>query len=220
MILSNMVLELEHVLAPNDVERTLEQSVHEIMEVFLDSHSGLIYEFVTLEGKHLDCFDGRLINPGHSIEAMWFILDIAERKNDQQLMSQATQTILNILEYAWDEQYGGLFYFMDIKGTPTQQLEWDQKLWWVHLEALVALAKAYSHTKNPVLWQWYQKVHHYAWSHFPDPQFGEWYGYLNRQGAPYLTLKGGKWKGCFHLPRSFYQCWQTFEKLSEQRREA
>lgn len=213
MTLSNMVLELEHVLKPQDVERTLEQSVYEVMDIFLDKDSGLIYEFVTPEGKHSDCFDGRLINPGHGIEAMWFMLDIAERKNDQQLIARATQTILNILEFGWDETFGGLFYFMDVKGKPTQQLEWDQKLWWVHLESLVALAKAYKHTKNPFVWQWYQKVHDYTWSHFSDPQFGEWFGYLNRQGKPIHTLKGGKWKGCFHLPRALYQCWQTFEKL-------
>ena len=215
MILSNMVLELEQVLDSQEVERTLEQSVYEVMEVFLDNDTGLIYEFVSPEGKHLDCFEGRLINPGHGLEAMWFMLDIAERKNDGQLRDKACQTILNILEYAWDEPYGGLFYFMDVKGKPLQQLEWDQKLWWVHLETLVALAKAYQQTGNPHLWQWYQKVHDYSWSHFPDPEFGEWFGYLNRQGEPHLTLKGGKWKGCFHVPRAMYQCWQTFEKLSE-----
>jgi N-acylglucosamine 2-epimerase len=215
MILSNMVIELEHVLDPQEVERTLEQSVQEVMEVFLDADSGLIYEYVTPEGKHLDCFEGRLINPGHGIEAMWFMFDIAERKNDQQLILRATQTILNILEYGWDKTYGGLFYFMDIEGKPPQQLEWDQKLWWVHIEALVALAKAYKHTGNPTVWQWYEKIHEYSWSHFPDPEFGEWFGYLNRRGEPLLTLKGGKWKGCFHLPRALYQCWQTFEQLSE-----
>jgi len=217
MILSNMVLELEEVLEPLEVERTLEHSVNEVMEVFLDADSGLIYEYVTPEGKHLDCFEARLINPGHGIEAMWFMLDIAERKNDQQLISRATQTILNILEHGWDQIHGGIFYFIDAKGKPTQQLEWDQKLWWVHLEALVALAKAYKHTKNPLVWHWYEKVHEYSWSHFPDPQFGEWFGYLNRVGEPHLTLKGGKWKGCFHLPRALYQCWQTFEKLSEEK---
>lgn len=71
------------------------------------------------------------------------------------------------------------------------------KLWWVHLETLVALSKAYLHTQNPIIWNWYKKVHQYTWKHFPDPEHGEWYGYLNRQGDPLLTLKGGKWKGCF-----------------------
>jgi len=28
-----------------------------------------------------------------------------------------------------------------------------------------------------------------------------------------LPLKGGKWKGCFHVPRGLYQCWKTLEEI-------
>jgi mannose/cellobiose epimerase-like protein (N-acyl-D-glucosamine 2-epimerase family) len=51
-------------------------------------------------------------------------------------------------------------------------------------------------------------------SHFPDPQYGEWFGYLNRRGEVLLPLKGGKWKGCFHVPRGMYQISKILEKLS------
>lgn len=40
---------------------------------------------------------------------------------------------------------------------------------------------------------------------------GEWYGYLNRQGEVLLHLKGGKWKGCFHVPRALMEIWKTLE---------
>ncbi|MCK0135461.1 AGE family epimerase/isomerase [Arenibacter sp. S6351L] len=213
MILSNLVLELEDVLDPTEVEKTIDYSVHEVMEIFLQKESGIIYEFVTPDGKLEDSFNGRLLNPGHGIEAMWFMIDIGVRNKNEDLIKKATQVILNILEYSWDEQYGGIFYFMDAKGKPMQQLEWDQKLWWVHLESLVALAKAYEHTKDKKTWEWYQKVHKYAWSHFSDPENGEWFGYLNRQGKPLSTLKGGKWKGCFHVPRAMYQCWKSLEQI-------
>ncbi|MBC9794961.1 AGE family epimerase/isomerase [Sinomicrobium weinanense] len=219
MILSNLVLELEDVLGSEDVEMTIDHSVREVMQVFLRERSGIVYEFVHKDHSLSDSFEGRLLNPGHGIEAMWFMLDIAARRNDVELREKATRTILNILEYSWDEKYGGIFYFMDAKGHPLQQLEWDQKLWWVHLETLVALAKAYEQTQNDAIWQWYEKVHHYTWSHFPDPARGEWFGYLNRQGQPLLTLKGGKWKGCFHVPRAMYQCWKTFERIENQRQD-
>ncbi len=213
MILSNLVLELEDVLDAEEIEKTIDFSVSEVMEVFLQKDSGIIYEFVTPEGKLCDSFNGRLLNPGHGIEAMWFMIDIGVRKNDKDLIEKATQVILNILEYSWDEEHGGIFYFLDAKGKPPQQLEWDQKLWWVHLETLVALSKSFEHTGNKKIGEWYQKVHDYAWSHFSDPENGEWFGYLNREGKPLLTLKGGKWKGCFHVPRAMFQCWKSFENI-------
>lgn len=213
MILSNLVLELEDHLEPDEVEETLDHSINEVMEVFLQQESGLIRESVLPDGSTHDSFDGRLINPGHGIEAMWFMIDIGVRRNDADLIRRATDTIIRTLEYAWDVEHGGIFYFMDADGHPPQQLEWDQKLWWVHLESLVALAKAYEHTKDERAWEWYQRVHDYTWAHFPDPTNGEWFGYLNRRGDPLLTLKGGKWKGCFHVPRALWQCARSFKNM-------
>jgi N-acylglucosamine 2-epimerase len=218
MILSNLVLELEDVLPTEEVEKTIDFSIHEVMEVFLDKKSGLIYEFVRSDGSHEDSFNGRLLNPGHGIEAMWFMIAIGVRRKDNKLIEKATDTILKILEYSWDEKHGGILYFMDALDKPPQQLEWDQKLWWVHLEALVALAKAFEHTRRKELMTWYNKVHEYAWSHFSDTENGEWFGYLNRQGEVLLDLKGGKWKGCFHVPRAMYQCWKSFEKIENSKK--
>jgi N-acylglucosamine 2-epimerase len=221
MILSNLTLELEALLPPDEVTRAIDTCVHEVMDIFLDAETGLIYENVAANGSHVDSFDGRLIDPGHGLEAMWFMIDIGRgrrqavdgRQGADILVDRATDTILSILDFGWDREYGGIFYFMDAQGHPPQQLEWDQKLWWVHLEALVALAMAYAETRRPDVWAWYEKVHAYAWAHFPDPEYGEWYGYLNRHGEVLLPLKGGKWKGCFHVPRALYRCWREFEAL-------
>lgn len=214
MILANLTLEMEWLLEAETVESVLTKTVEEVMNDFLDPQQGLIYENVAPDGSHVDCFDGRLINPGHGIEAMWFIMDIARRKNDSKTIARAVEVVLNILNFAWDIEYGGLYYFMDVNGYPPQQLEWDQKLWWVHLESLVALVMGYRLTGRDECWQWYQKIHDYAWNHFADPQYGEWFGYLNRRGEVLLNLKGGKWKGCFHVPRVLYLCWQQFQALA------
>ena len=216
MILANLSLEMDWLLEGDTLETVLEKTVSEVMNDFLDPERQLMYEHVAPDGGYVDCYEGRLINPGHGIEAMWFMLAIAQRQNDSKLINQATDVILSILAYAWDEQYGGLYYFMDVQGHPPQQLEWDQKLWWVHLETLVALAMAYRLTGRPECWAWYETVHQYAWERFSDPENGEWFGYLNRQGEVLLSLKGGKWKGCFHVPRAMYLCWQEFEKISQQ----
>jgi N-acylglucosamine 2-epimerase len=214
MILANLTLEMDWLLPQETLKQVLDATVQEVMTDFLDAERGLLFEHVTPDGSLLDCFEGRLINPGHGIEAMWFIMDIAQRRQDMALVNRAMDIVLNILEFAWDESYGGLYYFMDSQGHPPQQLEWDQKLWWVHLETLVALAMGYRLTQREACWEWYQRVHDYSWSHFADPEWGEWFGYLNRRGEVLLNLKGGKWKGCFHVPRAMYLCWQQFEALS------
>ena len=217
MILANLSLELEPLLPPDVLERSLDTCVHEVMDVFLDAETDLVFEHVAPDGSHPDSFDGRLINPGHGIEATWFIMDIAQRRGDKKLIERCAKTVLRLLEFGWDAEHGGIYYFMDARGRPPQQLEWDRKLWWVHLEALVALLKAYRLTGDAKIWEWYERIHEYAWARFPDPQHGEWFGYLNRRGEVFLPLKGGKWKGCFHVPRALYLCGEEFAAMGEPR---
>jgi N-acylglucosamine 2-epimerase len=213
MILCNLSLEIEHLLDASVVQNLIKDCINEVMNVFYEEKSGLILENVTPDGAFSDSFEGRLLNPGHAIEAMWFIMDLGERTNDPALIERAKNITLRTLDYAWDAEYGGILYFMDIKNAPPQQLEWDQKLWWVHVETEIALLKGYLHTGDERCWEWFEKVHQWTWANFPDPAFGEWFGYLNRRGEPLLTLKGGKWKGCYHIPRGLYQCWKTLEKI-------
>ncbi len=43
----------------------------------------------------------------------------------------------------------------------------------------------------------------YIGAHFTDPDYGEWYGYLRRDGLPTQpAAKGSTFKGPFHVPRS------------------
>jgi N-acylglucosamine 2-epimerase len=213
MILCNLSLELEHILGTERVNSFIPDVIHEVMEVFYKPEFGLILESVNADGSFANCHEGRLLNPGHAIEAMWFIMDLGVRLNNTKLISEACKIMLQTLEHGWDKEYGGIFYFMDVLGHPTQQLEWDQKLWWVHAESLVALAKGYALTGDEHCAHWFEKVHNYTWEHFKDAEYGEWYGYLNRRGEVSLPLKGGKWKGCFHIPRALYQTWQTLESI-------
>ncbi|MEL6930638.1 MAG: AGE family epimerase/isomerase [Cyanobacteria bacterium J06600_6] len=214
MILANLSLEMDWLLEGRELEAVLDRTVTEVMQDFLDADTGLMYENVTPKGGHLDCFDGRLINPGHGIEAMWFVMDIARRRQDTALIDRAVDVVIKTLEFAWDKEYEGIYYFMDAKGYPLHQLEWDQKLWWVHLETLVALLMGFNLTGRQECWEWFEKVHNYSWSKFMDYEHGEWFGYLNCRGEILLNLKGGKWKGCFHVPRALYLCWQELAKMN------
>lgn len=165
-------------------------------------------KFIWLQGREVWLF-----SMGHDIEAMWFIMDLGKRLNRPDLIEKAKNVTLTMINYGWDKEYGGIYYFMDRKGCPPQQLEWDQKLWWVHIETLISLLKGYQLTGDKQCMEWFEKIHEYVWTHFKDAQYPEWFGYLNRQGEVLLPLKGGKWKGCFHVPRGLYQCWKVLEEL-------
>lgn len=215
MILCNLALEIEHLLDADFLKETMETCIHEVMDVFYLPDLDLVVENLNVDGSLSDTFDGRLLNPGHAIEAMWFIMDLGTRLKRPELITKANDITIRMLEYSWDKQYGGIFYFMDRLGLPLQQLEWDQKLWWVHIETLISLLKGYELTGSSKSLEWFEKVHQYTWAHFKDTKYPEWFGYLNRQGEVLLPLKGGKWKGCFHVPRGMFQCWQSLEAISK-----
>lgn len=214
MILCNLALEIEHLLDEEFLLRTINTCIHEVMDVFYRPESGLVVENLTAENELSDSFEGRVLNPGHAIEAMWFIMDLGERLGNRQLIEKAASIAVRMAEYGWDNKYGGIFYFLDRKGHPPQQLEWDQKLWWVHIESLIAMLKGYQLTGSQECLKWFESIHEYTWEHFKDREYPEWFGYLNRQGEVLLSLKGGKWKGCFHVPRGLYKCWKTLEKMA------
>lgn len=218
MILCNVALEIEPLLDADFMQQTIDTCIHEVMDVFYRPELGLIVEHLSTDGELVDCFDGRLLNPGHAIEAMWFVMDLGKRLGRQDLIEKAVMIALNEAEYGWDKEHGGIFYFMDRLGRPCQQLEWDQKLWWVHIETLITMLKGYQLTGNAQCLEWFERVHNYVWTHFTDKEYAEWFGYLNRQGEVLLSLKGGKWKGCFHVPRGLFQCWQILEDLASRKK--
>lgn len=214
MILCNVALEIEPLLAPDFLQQTIDTCLHEVLDVFYRPELGLIVEAIGTDGELVDSFDGRKLNPGHAIEACWFVMDLGKRLGRQDLIEKAVKIALAEAEYGWDTEHGGIFYFMDRLGKPRHELEWDQKLWWVHCETLITMLKGYQLTGNKDCLAWFERIHDYSWTHFADAEFPEWFGYLNREGKLLLPLKGGKWKGCFHVPRMLLNCWQMLEEIA------
>ncbi|XP_040049367.2 N-acylglucosamine 2-epimerase [Gasterosteus aculeatus] len=166
-----------------------------------------VLENVSLQGGELPGCLGRLQNPGHALEAGWFLLQLSAQQQDSELQRTAINKFVELpFQSGWDNGHGGLFYFLDVDGHCPTQLEWNMKLWWPHCEALIAFLMAYSQTKKPELLQRFSQVYEYTFNHFPDADSGEWFGYLTQEGKPALDLKGGPFKGFFHVPRCLYMC--------------
>jgi len=185
--------------------------ISEIEQDFLKPGLEVLLETVTPEGGLIDHFDGRMINPGHAIEAAWFIMHEGHWQKDEGKIRLGLTILDWMWKRGWDEEYGGLFYFRDVKGLPVQEYWHDMKFWWPHNEAIIATLLAWKLTGDKKWQDLHRLVHKWSFEHFPDPDFGEWYGYLHRDGTPSVRLKGNMWKGPFHLPRMLWYCLSLLE---------
>ena len=86
---------------------------------------------------------------------------------------------------------------------------WDTKVWWVHPEALYALALAACLAEDAELWSEFETLQTYVRAHFYDPEYGEWYKYLHRDGA----VKGDSVKAAFHVPRALMYLVLLFDRM-------
>lgn len=193
-----------------DMTTLVDGCIEEIRRDFVDDERQCVFETVGPAGEFLDHFDGRLLNPGHAIEAAWFILqESRQRGGDADLTALGTRILDWMWARGWDTEHGGLLSFVDVRGLPLQEYWHDMKFWWPHNEAIIATLLAWKLTGNARYAAMHRLVHNWAYGHFGDPEHGEWYGYLHRDGSVASTLKGGLWKSAFHLPRMQLMGWKV-----------
>ncbi|XP_074058473.1 N-acylglucosamine 2-epimerase [Macrotis lagotis] len=180
----------------------------------LQRNGQLVLENVSKDGKEIPGCLGRQQNPGHTLEAGWFLLRHAIRNRNPELKAHIIEKFMvQPFHSGWDNENGGIFYFQDADRFCPTQLEWDMKLWWPHSEAMIAFLMGYSETRDPSLLRLFCQVAEYTFERFSDLEHGEWYGYLNREGKVALSFKGGPFKGCFHVPRCLYLCEELLKAL-------
>ncbi len=195
------------------------QCVHDIFAYHRKKDMKCTLENVGLNGEFLsDVTEGRIVNPGHDIECAWFLMDEANRTGDKKLYKESEGIFLDAINAGWDNEYGGLLYFIDCLGKPPEAYEHDMKLWWPHNEILIAAIMAYRDTKDQVYLDWFKKTLDYCQQVFSDPEYGEWYGYLRRDGKPTQPpCKGSTFKGPFHLPRMLMAVDEVIDQIKVQR---
>ncbi len=205
MIYLNMTSVLSRVDPENApiYDSRAEACVNEIFKYHVHPELKCVLENVGPNGEaRLDFTEGRIINPGHDIEGVWFILEYAKRKGKPELIEKCEEIFTNAFEAGWDNEYGGLLYFIDALGLPPESYEHDMKLWWPHNEILISSLMLYRDTGKEKYLDYFFKTFDYCLKHFYDQKYGEWYGYLRRDGLPTMPpCKGSTFKGPFHLPR-------------------
>ncbi|MFO0847078.1 MAG: AGE family epimerase/isomerase [Gemmataceae bacterium] len=189
----------------------IDHFIADIERYFLKPDHEALMEVVGETGEVLDHFDGRTLNPGHALECAWFVMHEGKLRGDRRLVQLGLTVLDWMWRRGWDDEHGGVFYFRDLRGLPVQEYWHDMKFWWPHCEAVIATLLAFELTGDPKYAGWHRQVHDWSFRHFPDPEFGEWYGYLHRDGRVSVRLKGNMWKGPFHLPRMLWYCWRLLD---------
>ena len=214
MILINTAQELRESIGLPVADEWIDRSIDDIQRYHLKADIQCVMETVSDTGDIINHFDGRTLNPGHAIEGAWFILLEGRHRQDSQPIALGCQMLDWMWQRGWDQEYGGLLYFTDVYHLPVQEYWHDMKFWWPHNETIIATLAAYLLTGDEKYSQWHQLVHDWSYQHFPDPQHGEWFGYLHRDGRLSVPLKGNLWKGPFHLPRMLLTCWKLLADVA------
>lgn len=201
MILVNVALVLMQVSDDPVLERQIRSSVHDIEHLFMHPEFGCILETVTPEGGLVDTCEGRTINPGHGIETAWFLINAAEVLGEPHYKDLGLTIFDWQYAWGWDETYGGVINFRDCKGFPNQDYSQDMKFWWPQCETVIASLYAYKVTGEEKYLQRHRLAHEWIVEHLVDPLYGEWFGYLHRDGTVAQGAKGNLFKGPFHIPR-------------------
>jgi N-acylglucosamine 2-epimerase len=197
------------------VDRCLEQ----ILYVFAKDDCQVLFESVGRNGQVIDDDEGRVLNPGHALESMWFCIEEGKRRGDRAIIDRAVKIVDWMYRLGYDAQYGGIVSFLDVSGIEPRQMDWHKeinmmwhdKAWWVHSESLYALALAAVESGRRDFLDRFLDLHTWCQKHFFDPEYGEWYPELYRDGGPKLTDKGTPWKAAYHLPRALMKLMQLFE---------
>lgn len=217
MILINTASIVRSVNPDPLLSQTIDNSL-ETLKKFLNPEYKCLLEMVTPEGKLIDTINGRLINPGHCIETAWFLIDEAKYQGlDIEKGKEIKEMALKILDWSWnwgwDKEYGGIINFKDCKGFPAQDYSQDMKFWWPQTEGIIASLSAYEITDDHKYLEMYRQVNDWTYSHLPDKEFPEWFGYLHRDGTVAQPAKGNIFKGPFHIPRMMIKSYLIIEDI-------
>ena len=214
MILINTASRIREAIQDPLLDEQIERSIRTLETHFIHPEYKALLEMVGPNGEFIDTLQGRLINPGHCIETAWFLLEEAKsRGGDKHLVELGCKILDWSWSWGWDEQYGGIINFRDCKGFPSQDYAQDMKFWWPQTEAIIATLYAYQMTGEERYLQLHQRISDWTYAHFPDPTYGEWYGYLHRDGTVAQPAKGNLFKGPFHIPRMMIKGYQLCQEL-------
>ncbi|MBT4484605.1 MAG: hypothetical protein HOC71_13120 [Candidatus Latescibacteria bacterium] len=208
----NMLTPLLEEISDPELEKEADRCLRLISDYHMDSTRKLNIEMLDQDYREVDFPGGRDYVPGHGIECAWILMLEARRKDDDRLMDTAMKILRWHIEKGWDDEYGGIYWWLNIDGDTPYEKNWQCKLWWPHAEGLLAFMLAYEITHDAWYLDWFEKINEYSFKTFTDHENGEWCQRLDRKGNPITQTLVLPVKDPFHLPRAVMFIIESIER--------
>lgn len=151
---------------------------------------------------------------GHNAEVSWILhhaaqtVEYTDRLQDIKKLSVLMTR--NVLEQAFDKEYGGVFNILK-DGKPSE----NYKEWWTQAEVAVACMNAYQLSKDKTFLSYGLRLVEYIENTITDATHGEWYSTVSREGRPIQNKpKVHFWKSLYHNIRYFIELSNKIKEIS------
>lgn len=196
----------------NEYQHLVDACIQRSLYMFANDEYRAPLEYLGLDGKPVLRDEGRIVDAGHMMEALWFAMQEGLTHENPGYVGRAGEIVDWLIERCYDEEYGGFLGHCDIEARVPQErfrsvdygyldVSWNDKIWWVQCEALLALAMSALLNQDERHYGYFLKLREFTESCFRDREYGEWYSFLKPDGSIYSDVKGSASKGPYHLPR-------------------
>lgn len=206
-------------------EKEITYGLNQVDKILVEFYrDGLIREHVSTDERYETHLLDRHVNPGHTLEDMWFIVEFLREFGDlNKYLPRIIEISQKTFDLGWDQKYGGLLRFVDRDGGIPHGIcedsdfeiliknTHDMKLWWPHSEVLYIFLLLYKLTHDEQMLKNYEKSYEYVFKTFPNKELGEWIQIRKRDGSPEEKVVALPVKDPFHIVRNFIKIVELYE---------
>ena len=161
-------------------------------------------------------FSSKKNNMGLTAETSWLIYKCAKITKNTSLIELSAQVAVQLagylIEFAFDNHYGGVFS----KLTEYQTPENTSKEWWVQTEATLAFLNSFEITDDKVYLNYAARLFEYIDCVFSDEENGEWHDSITREGLPIASIPKIHFsKSMHHIIRYCIESHKRFKHLAQ-----
>ncbi len=183
-------------------EKTIENALQNLINLFLDQFLNNNYNFESFLDMNWQILGNPVISFGHDIEAVWLLIEAATSVKNDHLLKKVNTLAIPITERFLEKGYRKRAGIINEEDCITGVLNLD-RYWWAHAEALVGLRYAYAISPKEKYLDALLDIWEFTRKHLIDRQNGGWFFRINENYQPYKNeYKLGMWKSPYHNART------------------